>query len=280
MRGIVPAVHAAILHELQQPALAHDRVGQVQPRELHLVGPRAERQRVEHPVVERAMILELERAERVRDALDLIRERMRVVVHRIDAPRIARAVVRLAADPVQHRIAQRQVGRRHVDLRAQHARAVGKLPGAHAPEQVEVLLGRAVAIRALSPRLGERAAVLANLVRRRGRRRRPCRAGSAPPPTGRAARSNRTRRGCRRPTRTRASARPPGSNRRTRRLPWRGSCRPSAGCSGRRTPARCRSRGRWPWRGRCAGSRSARGKSRPDVRVPAGAEVVGDDRRG
>ena len=47
---------------------------------------------------------------------------------------------------------------RHVDLGAQHARAVGKFAGAHAAEQVEVLLHRAIAIRAVLPGLGQRAA--------------------------------------------------------------------------------------------------------------------------
>ena len=43
-------------------------------------------------------------------------------------------------DAVEHRIAQIDVARRHVDLGAQHARAVGELAGAHAAEQIEVLL--------------------------------------------------------------------------------------------------------------------------------------------
>ena len=63
-----------------------------------------------------------------------------------------------------HRIAQVDVARGHVDLRAQHARAVRELAGAHALEQVEVLLGRAVAPGAVRARLGERAAVLADLL--------------------------------------------------------------------------------------------------------------------
>ena len=89
---------------------------------------------------------------------------MRVVVHRVDAPRVAGAVMVRAADAVQHRVAHVDVRRRHVDLRAQHARAVGELAGAHPPEQVEVLVHRAVAVRALAARLRQRAAVLADLV--------------------------------------------------------------------------------------------------------------------
>ena len=100
------------------------------------------------------MVLVLERAERVGDPLDGIGERVRVVVHRIDAPRVAGAVVRRVADAVEHRVAHVDVRRGHVDLRAQHVRAVGELPRAHAPEEIEVLRGRAVAVRRLLPRLG------------------------------------------------------------------------------------------------------------------------------
>ena len=112
------------------------------------------------------MVLELQRAERVRDAFDRVRDRVRVVVGRIDAPGVAGAVMRRVPDAVERRIAHVDVGRRHVDLRAQHVRAVGKLARAHPPEQVEVLLDRPVAIRAVAARLGQRAAILADLVGR------------------------------------------------------------------------------------------------------------------
>ncbi len=66
-------------------------------------------------------------------------------------------------DAIHHRIAHVQVRRRHVDLGAQRARAVGKFARAHALEQVEVLFDRAIAIRAVFARLGQRAAILAHL---------------------------------------------------------------------------------------------------------------------
>jgi len=59
----------AVLHELQQPALAQDRVGQVEARELDLLRARIEAERCEDPVVQRPVVLELERAERMRDVL-------------------------------------------------------------------------------------------------------------------------------------------------------------------------------------------------------------------
>ncbi len=152
--------------ELQQLALAHHRVGQVQAGELDLLRTRRHRQVGEQPVVERPVILELERAQRVRDLLDGVRDRMGVVVGRIDRPRVAGAVVRDAPHPVEHRVAHVDVRRRHVDLGAQHQRPVLELAGAHPREQVEVLGHRAIAVRAVLARLGERAAILADLVGR------------------------------------------------------------------------------------------------------------------
>ena len=67
-------------------------------------------------------------------------------------------------DAVHHRIAHVQVRRSHVDLGAQNSRAVGKFAGPHALEQIQIFFYRAVAIRAVLARLGERAAVLANFV--------------------------------------------------------------------------------------------------------------------
>ncbi len=52
----------------------------------------------------------------------------------------------------------------HVDLGAQHARAVGKFAGAHPAEQVEVFLHAALAERAVFARLGQGAAVGADRV--------------------------------------------------------------------------------------------------------------------
>jgi hypothetical protein len=65
---------------------------------------------------------------------------------------------------VEHGVAQVDVAGRHVDPGAQHPRAVGELAGAHAAEQVEVLLDRAVAERAVAAGLGQGAAVGAHLL--------------------------------------------------------------------------------------------------------------------
>ena len=69
-------------------------------------------------------------------------------------------------DAVDDRVAHDEVRRRHVDLRAQHFRAVGKFARLHAHEEVEILLDAAVAVRALLARLRQRAAVRLDLLSR------------------------------------------------------------------------------------------------------------------
>jgi hypothetical protein len=149
---------------------------EVEPRELVLVRAVARRLAAgelghgrgaggrDGPVVELAVVLELEGADRVGDALERVRQRVRVVVHRIDAPGVAGAVVVGVADPVEQRIAHLHVRRRHVDLRPQHAGAVGELAGPHAAQEVEVLGHRAVAEGAGPARLGQRAPVQLDVV--------------------------------------------------------------------------------------------------------------------
>ena len=152
---VVPARHVAAAHQLGQHALGQHRVAEIEPRELVLTRMRRHRQIVEEPVVERPVVLELQRADRMRDALDRVRLAVRVIVARIDRPLRAGARVARMQDAVEHRVAQVDVARRHVDLGAQHARAVRELAGAHAAEQVEVLLHRALAERAVLARLGQ-----------------------------------------------------------------------------------------------------------------------------
>src|SRR5437867_5505728 len=160
---IVPAAHEAAFHQLEQLPLRHHGVTEVQARELDLLRME-DAERVEVPVVERPVVLVLERADRVRDALDGVGLAVRPVVHRVDAPRVAGALVRRLADPVHDGIAQVDVAARHVDLRAQRLAAIGKLAGAHAAEQLEVLLDRAIAMGRRAACLGQRPARLAHLL--------------------------------------------------------------------------------------------------------------------
>jgi hypothetical protein len=53
---------------------------------------------------------------------------------------VAGPMMMRATDPIEDRVAHVDVRRRHVDLRAQDARAIRELSGAHAAEQVQILL--------------------------------------------------------------------------------------------------------------------------------------------
>ncbi len=156
----------ALLDHLDQAALGQHRIFHVQPGELVLARPGADRQVLDEPVVERPVRLELQGADRMGDALDRIRLAMGEVVGRIDAPGIAGARMAGMQDPVEHRVAQIDVAGAHVDLGAEHLGAVLERAGAHLPEQLQVLGHAAGPPGAVPARLGERAAVLADLGRR------------------------------------------------------------------------------------------------------------------
>ena len=158
---VIPAVHVALLHQAQQTAFAGHDIGEFQFGELDLLRM-VDAQRVQIPVVKRAVVHVLQRAERMGHALNRVGLAMRPVVHRVDAPLIAGALVRRMADAVHHRIAQIDVGRTHVDLGAQHPCAIGKFTRLHALEQIQVFGDGTVAVGAVRARLGQSAAVGAN----------------------------------------------------------------------------------------------------------------------
>ena len=110
-------------------------------------------QRLDEPVVERPVYVEFQRADRMGNLFDRVALAVGIVVHRVDAPLVARAVVFGVDDAVHDRVAEEHVGMRHVDLGAQHLRAVGELAVLHAHEQIEILLDRTVAPRRLLARL-------------------------------------------------------------------------------------------------------------------------------
>ena len=72
-------------------------------------------------------------------------------------------MVRAILDAVDGGVAQIDVRGSHVDLRAQHVRAFRELAVLHAQEQIHVFFRRAVAVRGVFARLGQRAAIGADL---------------------------------------------------------------------------------------------------------------------
>jgi hypothetical protein len=159
---VIPAADAALGHQPAQLALAHHRVGQVQPGELDL--PRAvDAQGVQEPLVQGPVVFKLQGADGVGDGFNGVALAVGPVVGGVDAPGVACAGMLGVQDTVHDGVAQVDVGRAHVDLGPQHSRPVGKVALAHTPKEVEVLFDGAVAVGAVLARFGQRAAVLADL---------------------------------------------------------------------------------------------------------------------
>ena len=161
---IVPAQNMAAANQFGEHALRQHGMREIEPGEFVLMRVRRHRQIGQKPVVERPVILEFQRADRMGDALDRVRLAVGEIVARINTPGGAGARMLGVEDAIHHRIAQIDIARRHVDLGAQHARAVGKFAGPHAAEQIEILLDGAVAERAVLARLGQGAAGRAHLI--------------------------------------------------------------------------------------------------------------------
>ena len=81
--GVVPAVENAFFYEFSEISLARDGVGDIEVCELSLLRARLEADVVEHPVVERSVVLKFDGAQGVGYALDGVLYRMRVVVEQI-----------------------------------------------------------------------------------------------------------------------------------------------------------------------------------------------------
>ena len=131
---VVPAGDYAFLHELEQFALAHEGIGEVQPGEFVLMA-RIDVQDLDEPVVEGTVHVEFEGADAVGYILYGVALAVGVVVHRVDAPFVAGAVMRRVLDAVHDGIAEHHVGRSHVDLSPEHLLAVGILAVSHLAEK-------------------------------------------------------------------------------------------------------------------------------------------------
>ena len=143
---IVPSGHEALLDELQELALTHEGICQVEPCEFVLVA-RIDVQGLDEPVVERTVDVELQGADRMGDVLDGVALSMGEVVHRIDAPLVTRAVVGGVLDAVEEGISEHHVGGCHVYLGTQDLLSVGIFAFLHLAEEPEVLLDAAVPVR-------------------------------------------------------------------------------------------------------------------------------------
>ena len=164
---VVPAVDIAVVDKIEAAAFTGDTVVEVETGELDLPrGRLIDFALSADPVIEGSVVLELQGAQRMGDAFTGIFQRVREVVHRVDAPLVALAEMAHVCNAVDDRVSHVHVRRAHVDLRAKDLLPVGELAFGHAVEEVEVLLNGTVPVRAVLAGLGQRAAVLADLVSR------------------------------------------------------------------------------------------------------------------
>ncbi len=99
--GIVPSRHQLLLHQLQQPTLAHHCVRKVQAVEFCLSGTIiAVCQLVDEPVVERPVHFKLQSTQRMGHPLEVVRLPVGKVVHWISLPGGSGTVVRYMDYPI------------------------------------------------------------------------------------------------------------------------------------------------------------------------------------
>mmetsp|Transcript_82104 Transcript_82104/g.145037 ORF Transcript_82104/g.145037 Transcript_82104/m.145037 type:complete len:405 (+) Transcript_82104:1424-2638(+) len=161
--GIIPATNDLLLDKLQQLALAHDGVGQVEAGKLDLAWCVRDGQVGEEPLVQGAVQLELQRADGVSDALQGIALAVGIVVHGVDAPLVSCAVVVGVLDAVDGGITHVHVWVGHVNLSTEHALPILELAILHAVKQGQVLFNSSVAKRTVRARLNDTPSVLAHL---------------------------------------------------------------------------------------------------------------------
>ena len=98
------------------------------------------------------------------DSLDGIALTVRPVIHWVDTPFVSSAVMSGVNNTIHHRVTQVYIGGRHINLGPQRASAIKKFTRPHTLEQIQILLGRTVAVWTILARFGQSATILSNFV--------------------------------------------------------------------------------------------------------------------
>ncbi|MNZ98138.1 hypothetical protein D3C78_1174140 [compost metagenome] len=121
---------------------------------------------IQHPVIQTAVVLELQRTQRMGDPFQRIGNAVGEIVHRVDAPFVAGLVVFCKFDTVQHRIAHHDKRGSHVNLGTQASGPFGEFTVTHFFKQRQVLFHAAATVRAVFTRRSQAAAIFTDLLRR------------------------------------------------------------------------------------------------------------------
>ncbi len=164
--GVVPSCYQSLFDQLEEFALRHDGVGQVETVELNLTRAVAfVGQLFYEMLVKRAVRHEFECADGVGHTLEVVALTVGKVIHRVDFPCSPGAVVGMLYDAVHDGVAEMHVVRRHVYFGAKDSCSFLKFSGIHSHEQVKVFLDWAVAVRAFGAGSGRGAFLSGNLFR-------------------------------------------------------------------------------------------------------------------
>ena len=144
--GVIPAVYVALLNQLTQITLGHDRVGNVHAAKLPLVGLLRKADLINHPVVKRTVVSKFTGAQGMGNAFQRVLNGMCEVIHGIYAPFVTLAVMMDVLDSVNNGVTQVRIVTGGVDLCAQRACTVREFTVLHSFEQIKVFFHRAVAV--------------------------------------------------------------------------------------------------------------------------------------
>ncbi len=163
---IIPSAHIATLHKHAQITLGHDGARDVQSAKLNLAwtGRKHVRRLFHHPVIEGAMVFVFERTHAVGDPFKRIADGVGKVVHGIDAPIVSCAVMLLIQNTIHRRVTHIDVGARHINLHAKNHATLFVLALFHFFKQTKAFFHRAIPIRAIFARFGQRATIGAHFL--------------------------------------------------------------------------------------------------------------------
>ncbi len=162
--GVVPSDDIAFFHQIDELALAEDRVAHIEAGKFDLPGTLALDELFQHPIVEGPVIFEFEGTDRMGNPFDIVGKTMGEIVHGVDDPVRAGAVVARPLDAVDDRVPHDDVRRGHIDFCTEHAASIGELARPHARKEVQVLLDRPRPVRTLLAGIGKGPAIRAYLI--------------------------------------------------------------------------------------------------------------------
>ena len=162
---IVPAIHMALGHQQIELALGGNGILKIQTAHLILMWMAVDADIFKHPVIQTAVVLELQSTDRVCDVLDGVRNTVGKVVHWVNAPLVTGHGMAGITDAVDNRVTHADKWRGHVYFGAQTYLAFLKLAIAHLLEQSQIFLYRTITIWAVAARLLQGATVLTDFIR-------------------------------------------------------------------------------------------------------------------